>query len=131
MSDETDKELEEFWEEMTVDRRTPEQKAWSKGYTEGFLACEAEQRRKDGLREKYAEDDVTPLWDKLMRKEPLTADEAVRVGREVHLVIDKHVSNGTLLMHLFEQLQREYARGQRCSVCARHKSENHNCAIEC
>lgn len=124
-------ELEEFFEEMSRDNRTPEQKAHSKGYTEGYLAAEAEQRRRDGLREKYAQDDIMPLWEKLLRKEPLTADEAVRVGREVHLVIEKHVSNGNLLMHLFEQLQREYSRGQRCSVCARHKSENHNCAVEC
>lgn len=129
MSDEVKKTLEEFFEEMARDDRTPEQKAHDEGYTTGFLAAEAAQRRKDGLLERYSQDDVLELWQKFKDGGHFSAEEAVRIGRQVHLVIEKHVTNGGLLLHMYDELEREYARGKRCSVCCRYGSEE--CATEC
>ncbi|QFG12100.1 Hypothetical Protein OBI_RACECAR_255 [Arthrobacter phage Racecar] len=123
--------MDEFFAEMGGEERTPVQKAHDAGYTKGYLAAEAEYRRKDGLREKYAQDDFMPLWEKMLKQEPLTVNEAIRVGQEVSLVFEKNVTNGSLLLHLYEMLIREYNQGKRCSVCCRHSSEGHDCATKC
>lgn len=123
-------DLDKVWEEMTQDNRTPEQKARSKGYTEGYLAAEAEQRRKDGLREKFSPDDVMDLWEKtVVRKEPLDAEEAGRVWSEISLLVEKHHSNGSLLLLLNDMLAKELARGKRCGVCGKY--EDSTCTTEC
>jgi hypothetical protein len=122
--------LDEFWEEMSRDSRTPEQKAHADGYRKGYFAAEEEQRRKDGLREKFSPDDVTELWEKaVVRKEPLDEEEAGRIWREITLLLEKHHTNGSLLLSLNDQLVRELAKGERCAVCGRYK--NPGCAREC
>jgi hypothetical protein len=121
-------ELEEFWEEMVRDDRTPEQKAHSVGFTEGYLACEAEQRRKAGLLEKYAETPIQLLWAK-MRAEHLNEEEAIRVWQEVRLTVESHHTDGSTLLMLYDILSKELAVGERCAVCARYK--NSGCWEEC
>jgi hypothetical protein len=132
MSDDINNRIAAFFDELNrdVQERTPEQKAHSAGYTEGYLAAEAEQRRKDGLRAKFSPDDVMTLWQKnVSGQEPLDDKEAVRVWRELALLVEKHHTNGAFLLALNDGLIRELARGERCAVCARYK--NPNCATEC
>lgn len=122
-------ELEDLLEEMQRDNRTPEQKARSEGYTEGYLACEAEQRRKAGLLEKFAETPISLLWSKMQGGEPLDSEEAVLVWRSVQITVDEHHTDGSTLLLMYDRLNRELTRGERCSVCGRYKAED--CATEC
>lgn len=122
-------ELEDWIKELEGQPRHPLVEARSKGYTEGYLACEAEQRRKAGLLEKYAETPITLIWNKMRSGEPLDEEEAVRVWREVQITVDAHHTDGSMLLWLYDKLNRELASGERCAVCGRYK--NYGCREEC
>ncbi|QOC56544.1 hypothetical protein SEA_PAELLA_225 [Arthrobacter phage Paella] len=118
----------EWWDEMSKDTRTPEQKAHAEGYTAGYKACEAETRRKAGLLQKFIEDDISKIWRTFEPGETLATEEAIRIWQEMSLVMESH-PNGGLLLGLYDKLTRELTQGERCGVCGRYKDSE--CAIEC
>lgn len=78
--------------------------------------------------ERYME--FSRLLGKVMAKEPLTKDEAIEVWQAHHGLLGA-VPEGGLIGSIIRQLEDELRTGKRCGVCARHSSENYDCAVEC
>jgi ribosome modulation factor len=103
----------------------PLEEARRKGYTEGYLAAQAEVR---GDAKYLAELTETPLSDLMKRYASLDADEATRVWHEMHYRM-KLVPEGSTLLALYDRLNRELQKGERCAVCGR--ANGNDCATEC
>ena len=98
----------------------------AKGYTEGYLAAEAEFQRKDEYFKSL--EDKEPLVEILRRETPMTTEEACRVWEEIHLALKNHPEGG-ILLHLDRRLSRELGKGKRCAVCGAF--EDPSCVTEC
>lgn len=70
------------------------------------------------------------MLTKVMAKEPLTKEEAIEVWNAHHGLLAA-VPEGGLIGCVIRQLSDELRTGMRCGVCARHSSENYDCAYEC
>ena len=62
------------------------------------------------------------LLRKVMDKEPLSREEACRVWREMHAVVEA-VEDGGVLLCLHDHMTRELVKGERCGVCGRYEDE--------
>lgn len=114
--------------EMFEDKRTPEQKAHSKGFTEGYRTAEDRYQHRDEYLEllKVAED---PEFSEISGYDHImTEDEAIRVWSEMHLMMEGH-PEGRILIMLYDQLSKELAEGKRCGVCGRYSDPS--CVREC
>lgn len=76
---------------------------------------------------------VEDLLQKVFRHEELTADEVVFVQEQVYAMAKTADEKSLLFLH--ERVIQEYARGQRCGVCAHTHAqcaaENHDCTYGC